>query len=407
MTKTKRKMKRQVKYFVIAVLALMILTMLVIYVKQENGLKLVGEKNIVVNLEEEYVEEGVLYKGKEVTEKVKMEGRVDYKKLGTYTITYTYQTPKGKKIKTKRIIEVKDLTLPTIELKEGEEIIILKDSTFIDPGYTATDNIDGDLTKKVKVTGKVDTSKEKEYIITYEVKDQAGNQAIKKRKVIVSSKSPLTMTKEEFTLDGMFQDTILKEKEASEEYMNKIIYAGDSIVLYYDINKLVPSKRLWYRNSLDPKTALTSTMFHLYKDTNQTMVELYKENQPELSILTLGTNSVAYMEVEVFIENYKKLIQEIQKASPKTKLIVQSIPPVDAKKDESNSPINNDKINKFNYHIVKMCQELKVKFLNSAPAMKGKDGAAKEGYCIDYDGIHPSKEGHSALYEYTKKHAYE
>ena len=407
MAKKKTKLRRRPKYLLISILALLVLTILVWYVQKENGLKLVGKSTAVVNLEEEYVEEGVLYKGEDVSKDVSIQSDVNYEKMGLYTISYTYKNSKGKVFKVKRKVEVKDLTLPVIELKEGNELVVLKGSGFEDPGYRAMDNVDGDLTEKVKVTGSVDASKEGVYTLTYEVEDKAGNRVKKTRQVTVSTKSPLTMSIEEFRLDGMFTDTILKEKKATDAYMEKIIYVGDSMVLYYDINKLVPSKRLWYRNSLDPKTALSSSLFHLYQDTGKTMVELYKENQPEISILTLGTNSVAYMDMEVFIDHYRQLIQAILKASPKTKLIVQSIPPVDRSKDEANSPINNDKINKFNYHIVKMCQELGVKFLNSQVAMKDESGSAKDGYCIEKDGIHPSREGHTALYEYTKNHAYE
>lgn len=398
------RMKPKVKAMMLAIISLIILTILV-KTFQNNGLKLIGESSTKVNLLDEYIEEGVMYRGKEVTNDVIIDtSKIDYTKQGKYQITYTYQTNKGKKLKVIRTIEVKDLELPVITLKGGNEIYTLLNEKFIDPLYQAIDNVDGDLTKEVKVIGSVDTTKEGEYSLTYEVADKSGNVSKKVRKVIVSSKSPLNMSLEEFSLDEYFKGTILEKTDNPFDQMDEIIYVGDSMVLYYDINKLVPSKRLWYRNSIDPKTALTATMYHLYKDTGKTMVEMYKENQPKISIITLGTNSVAYMDIEVFVENYKNLLQEIMKASPNTRLIVQSIPPVDKRKDTENSPINNDKINKFNYHIAKLAQELGLEFLNSASAMKDEKGYAKDGYCIDYDGIHPSKSGHTALYEYTKYH---
>lgn len=397
-------MKPKVKAMMLAIISLIILTILV-KTFQNNGLKLIGESSTKVNLLDEYIEEGVMYRGKEVTNDVIIDtSKIDYTKQGKYQITYTYQTNKGKKLKVIRTIEVKDLELPVITLKGGNEIYTLLNEKFIDPLYQAIDNVDGDLTKEVKVIGSVDTTKEGEYSLTYEVADKSGNVSKKVRKVIVSSKSPLNMSLEEFSLDEYFKGTILEKTDNPFDQMDEIIYVGDSMVLYYDINKLVPSKRLWYRNSIDPKTALTATMYHLYKDTGKTMVEMYKENQPKISIITLGTNSVAYMDIEVFVENYKNLLQEIMKASPNTRLIVQSIPPVDKRKDTENSPINNDKINKFNYHIAKLAQELGLEFLNSSSAMKDEKGYAKDGYCIDYDGIHPSKSGHTALYEYTKYH---
>lgn len=56
-------------------------------------------------------------------------------------------------------------------------------------GATATDDRDGDLTSKIKTTGKVDTKKEGTYIITYTVEDSAKNSASVTRIVIVKGNS--------------------------------------------------------------------------------------------------------------------------------------------------------------------------------------------------------------------------
>lgn len=59
-------------------------------------------------------------------------------------------------------------------------------SEFSDPGYTATDNYDGDLTDKVSVTGAVDTSKPGDYEIKYSVADSSKNEIEVKRTVHVT-----------------------------------------------------------------------------------------------------------------------------------------------------------------------------------------------------------------------------
>ena len=62
---------------------------------------------------------------------------------------------------------------------------VTQGSSFNDPGATATDNKDGDITSQIKVSGSVDTSKVGEYTLTYQVTDKAGNKAEEKRKVTV------------------------------------------------------------------------------------------------------------------------------------------------------------------------------------------------------------------------------
>ena len=50
-------------------------------------------------------------------------------------------------------------------------------STFVDPGVTATDNIDGDISSSVIATGNVNSSVVGTYSVTYDVMDFAGNSA--------------------------------------------------------------------------------------------------------------------------------------------------------------------------------------------------------------------------------------
>ncbi|MBQ3474743.1 MAG: DUF5011 domain-containing protein [Bacilli bacterium] len=78
-----------------------------------------------------------------------------------------------------------DTKAPEIKLLGDEKITVGLNEKYTDKGAVATDNVDGDITKKIKVTNKVDTSKEGTYIVTYTVSDKAGNKTTKERTVIV------------------------------------------------------------------------------------------------------------------------------------------------------------------------------------------------------------------------------
>ena len=84
--------------------------------------------------------------------------------------------------------EAPDKTKPEIKLKGSSTITINVGDKFEDPGATATDDKDGDLTNKIKVSGTVNTNKVGTYTITYTVKDKAGNEASVKREVKVVKK---------------------------------------------------------------------------------------------------------------------------------------------------------------------------------------------------------------------------
>ncbi|WP_434069121.1 immunoglobulin-like domain-containing protein, partial [Vibrio campbellii] len=107
----------------------------------------------------------------------------------------------------------KDTEKPQITLKGGEEIIVYLNEEFQDPGFTATDNVDGDISNRVQVSGKPDTDTVGTYTITYKVKDKAGNKATASRKVTVKSKAVADTEKPRITLKGGEEITVYLNDE--------------------------------------------------------------------------------------------------------------------------------------------------------------------------------------------------
>lgn len=79
---------------------------------------------------------------------------------------------------------------PVIELKGGSELHFAVGECFIDPGWTATDDQDGDLSYSVLCKGQVDTSQPGTYIISYTVTDSAGNQSRVTRTILITDETP-------------------------------------------------------------------------------------------------------------------------------------------------------------------------------------------------------------------------
>mgnify|MGYP004523168499 FL=1 len=404
MKRKKKKVRLKIKNILIF-LILIIGIILIICNLFKNNLK-IEIKNTIINVNSsDELQYTATFKNKDVTNKVKHTNNINKEKLGKYKVTFTYKD-KSKEYKIKKKIEVKDIEKPVITLNKGNKLIIPINTKYTEPGYTVTDNYDKSLDKSVKITGNVDTEKEGTYKIKYSVTDKSNNTETVTRTVTVTKETPLNQSVKDFDLNGFFNDVILKETEdGGKKYSDEFIFAGDSTALYYVINKQITGKRLWHKEGIDPETALTSSIYINHIDTKKTFVENFKEKQPEKVIMTLGTNSAAYMEPAYFIKNYKKLLNEIKKVSPNTLIIIQSIPPVAKSYDGKTNTINNDKINKLNYYIAEMCQELKLPFLNSAESLKDSDGGLKDGYYIK-DGIHLSKSGNEIMMKYFETHMY-
>jgi hypothetical protein len=72
---------------------------------------------------------------------------------------------------------VADTVKPVIMLTGSASMSVVQGSAFADPGATASDDRDGNITSKLAVTGSVNTSAVGTYILSYNVKDVAGNAA--------------------------------------------------------------------------------------------------------------------------------------------------------------------------------------------------------------------------------------
>lgn len=87
-----------------------------------------------------------------------------------------------------------DTQAPVITIIGDAELQILVGDDYKDPGAKALDNLDGDISSRIKVSGTVDTSKAGIYVIKYSVIDDHSNEAYAERKVIVQDNTTTTTT---------------------------------------------------------------------------------------------------------------------------------------------------------------------------------------------------------------------
>ena len=92
-------------------------------------------------------------------------------------------------------------SVPVITLSGSKSMTISVGETFTDPGYSAKDDTDGDITSKVKVSGTVNTAKAGTYTITYKVSNSSGNSTTQKRTVVVKEAGSGNTPKEPDTPD--------------------------------------------------------------------------------------------------------------------------------------------------------------------------------------------------------------
>ena len=112
--------------------------------------------------------------------------------------------------------------------------------TFADPGFTATDN-NVDISNKVKVYGQVNPNLKGRYVLTYSVKDAAGNISTATRTVYVINNADSLAGIYTVTDTTMSSPSVINSYAASirsDNYVNNHIYFGNFGGIYGD--SLVP-----------------------------------------------------------------------------------------------------------------------------------------------------------------------
>lgn len=125
--------------------------------------------------------------------------------VGTYTVRYNVSDAAGNAAtEVTRTVNVTDQTIPVITLTGGD-VTLTEGGTYSEPGYTATDNNDGDISNSVVVAGDtVDPSTVGVYTVTYNVDDAAGNSAAQKTRTVTVRAASST----EITANTPFSRTI-------------------------------------------------------------------------------------------------------------------------------------------------------------------------------------------------------
>jgi len=154
-----------------------------------------GSGNLVLEVDSEYREEGAnasygsrwIKWFKRIPLEVTTEGEVNTGVIGTYKVTYTAQY-KSKTGKAYRYVTVADTKPPVITLLEDERRYTPYGKPYVEEGYTATDEHEGDLTDRVKVEVRDDG------YAYYTVEDSSGNKANVSRKIRYDDRTEPTVT---------------------------------------------------------------------------------------------------------------------------------------------------------------------------------------------------------------------
>ena len=209
---------------------------------------------------------------------------------------------------------------------------------------------------------------------------------------------------EHYQIDNSSASLLAETADAGQSYQDETLFIGDSNTVRLYNNGLISLQQFCAKEGIGTQVALNEGIVTFKKDSNAyPIAQAVAMMKPRRVVITLGTNDNG-MEVADFIANYTALVQAIQASYPYTDIIVNTIPPIPA--DHSTYPhMDQAKIDDMNMALLNLCEQLGLKFLNTAEILKGEDGYGKPDYYTNGD-IHLKSAGLKAALSYLRTHAY-
>ncbi|WP_321277118.1 DUF5011 domain-containing protein [Thiomicrorhabdus indica] len=145
---------------------------------------LLGDSSVTLELGQTYTDAGATAsdnKDGNITAQIVTVNPVNTGTIGVYTVTYNVSDMAGNSAaqvtRTVHVVEPADTTAPVITLLGESSVTLELGQAYTDAGATASDNKDGDITGQITVVNPVDINTVGRYVVTYDVRDAAGNLA--------------------------------------------------------------------------------------------------------------------------------------------------------------------------------------------------------------------------------------
>lgn len=203
----------------------------------------------------------------------------------------------------------------------------------------------------------------------------------------ISSTPPKTNSKpQEVSSENYFDDAVFIGDSRTEGLRN---FDGLGNATYYAVKGLMVN------------TAFTKPAVNL-KGKKVSVTNALKEKKFGKVYVMLGLNELGWSSFQTFIQDYEKLIDEIKKDQPNSKIYIQSILPVSKEKAKSDSVFTNNNINRYNEEIKKLAQRKGANYLEVNKAVSDSDGNLPGD--ASNDGIHLNSIYCKKWCEYLKAH---
>ena len=203
---------------------------------------------------------------------------------GNYSITYEVTDSAGNNTSVIRNVNVSSpVVAPIITLIGDNPIVLSVGDSFVDPGATAVDSEDGDITADIIATSNVDTSASGGYQVIYTVTDSDDNTTTKIRRVVVSLENTITYNIDSIITSGTDD---AEQRQAGSVYLD-----SSDIELVESVNNMQIVGFRFQNMNIPPEAVITNAyiQFQTKRVDNITITNLTIEGEKNINASTFST----------------------------------------------------------------------------------------------------------------------
>ena len=161
-----------------------------------------------------------------------------------------------------------------------------------------------------------------------------------------------------------------------------IYFLGDSLTDGCEWNELLSNSKIKNRGIMGDSTE--GVLNRLNQIT---------QSKPQKIFIMIGINDLLNnIETTKILDNYQKIITTIKNDSPKTKIYIESVLPLNFELDKSKRPVNNQNISDFNNNLKNFADNSTIFYINLFPAFLNSSNQLDKQYTLD--GIHLNGSGY-------------
>ena len=151
--------------------------------------------------------------------------------------------------------------------------------------------------------------------------------------------------------------------------LENVYFFGDSTTAHLSLRGGIPRERVWsgFGNTVLFESVNRTKCVHLHRENRDlSLADAAALKKPPILIITIGVSGGAgNLSREKFVAIYRELLLSVQKASPKTRIFVQSILPLSDRSVKYYKRLTKDAVVQTNLWIRALCMEMRIPYIDT------------------------------------------